>query len=562
MPRASAASRAGRAGRKQRDFGTCDCETDPFKRGCIPIPFLWGVYLGDEYHEFHTTTEFVVFVSELPMVLYAHNGGKFDYHYLKEYIEPNEKITVINGRLAKFRIGKCEFRDSLNLIPAPLSRFDKVKIDYAKLEKKVRHQHMAEISDYLRADCRILYEVIEAYFAEYGQSLTQAGAAMGLWRERFGGECFRQQTADEASVLRPYYFGGRVECFVTGEHHKKFKAIDRNSAYPNAMLSPHPISPRALVLDHMPTDSQLSASFVHLRCVSDGALPFREDNGSVSFPNDGETRDYYATGHEIIAGLSHNALRELHVYTARVHSALTTFEEYVHHFFSKRKEYKAAGNAALDYFCKIFLNALYGKFGADPDHYDEMLIADEENTQFWGERGYIGASQWGERYLMTRKLPEEMRNYYNVATASSITGQVRAEMFGALKSVVTPYYCDTDGIYCEDVGSTVIGSELGQWKLELQGSRFAIAGKKTYTFRANEKSKDLFTYNSDTADGGVWKVACKGAKLTPHQIIDVANGHEHTYSPIVPTYSIHHPKPRFIKRVIRSTGVLRTAQKN
>lgn len=549
--------------RGQSVWGTTDCETDPFLTGRVPEPFLWGVYLGGEYHQFDSTAEYIDYVSELDgFTLYGHNAGKFDYHYIRDHIREDEKITVINGRLAKFHIGKCEFRDSLNLIPAPLSRFDKTKIDYKKFERDVRHLHMEEISSYLLDDCRVLYDILEAYFAEYGQSLTQAGAAMRLWRTKFGGENFVQQTAAQATAMRPFYFGGRVECFISGHHRKRFVGIDMRSAYPKVMTDKHPLSPSGLAMDCMPSDSQLPASFVNLTCVSDGALPFREPDGSLSFPNDGQAREYHVTGHEIAAAMDYNAIRDIEVHVAFVFSMLMSFSDYVDYFFEMRKKYQASGNAALDYFCKIFLNALYGKFGADPDNYDEMLISSEENLEFWTQHGYVGAdgNNWGKgRYLMARQLPEELRHYYNVATASSITGQQRANMFRALRSVGTPYYCDTDGIFARDLGTLQLGKELGQWKLEIEGERFAIAGKKTYAMHANAPSDSFHSFDSDVPDHSIgkppgrWKVACKGAKLSPRRIIDIAEGREVEYAPAVPTYSIHRAKPVFINRKISRT---------
>lgn len=538
-----------------KHFGTTDCETDPFLEGRVPQPFLWGVYLDTQFHQFRKTEDYLAFISELDdTILYAHNGGKFDYHYLLDAIESDEKITIINGRLARFRIGKCEMRDSLNLIPAPLSRFEKTKIDYNKFEADVREQHMAEISNYLLDDCRILYNVLEQYFAEYGNSLTQAGSAMKVWKKRFGGENFLPQTEPQATAMRPYYFGGRVECLTYGEHRKPFVGVDRNSAYPHAMLSRHPISPSGTGIDTMPSDNDLPLSFVNLTCVSDGAFPLRMDDGSVTFPNDGVRREYHVTGHEIIAALEHDAVRDIDVHVALVFSMSMTFEEYVRYFFAKRQEYKALGNEALDYFCKIFLNALYGKFGADPENYDEMLICDEENIEYWLEHEYIGTQQFGKRFMMSRKLPEEKRHYYNVATAASITGMVRADMFRALRSVDNPYYCDTDGIYARGTGNLDLGSELGQWKLELKGRRFAIAGRKTYAFCGDDKSDKLHEIDSTEANGGRWKIACKGARLSPRRIIEVANGKDFEYSPIVPTYSIHRTAPTFIKRKISRTN--------
>ena len=120
----------------RREIAVADCETDPFKINRIPAPFVWGYYDGEIYKEFSTTKEFIEFVKNENKIIYAHNGGKFDWHFIKEYIEPEQKIMVINGRLASFKIGNCEFRDSYNLLPVPLSAYQKTEIDYNILDRK------------------------------------------------------------------------------------------------------------------------------------------------------------------------------------------------------------------------------------------------------------------------------------------------------------------------------------------------------------------------------------------------------------------------------------------
>lgn len=136
-------------------IGTIDCETDPFEPGLIVQPFLWGIYLYDgTYHEFASGDAVADFVSDKQLTLYAHNGGKFDYHFLRNHIESDEPISIIAGRLARCRIGECELRDSLNLFgQTRLADFSKKEIDYRKLRANVRHLHMPEIRDYLKYDC-------------------------------------------------------------------------------------------------------------------------------------------------------------------------------------------------------------------------------------------------------------------------------------------------------------------------------------------------------------------------------------------------------------------------
>jgi len=54
----------------------------------------------------------------------------------EDHINSDEPVMVINGRLARFRIGECEFRDSLNIFPnTRLADFGvKNEIDYALME--------------------------------------------------------------------------------------------------------------------------------------------------------------------------------------------------------------------------------------------------------------------------------------------------------------------------------------------------------------------------------------------------------------------------------------------
>ena len=46
-----------------------DSETDPFKHGRFPTPFIWGLYNGKHYYEFTNTDDFVVPCQEtIPMI--------------------------------------------------------------------------------------------------------------------------------------------------------------------------------------------------------------------------------------------------------------------------------------------------------------------------------------------------------------------------------------------------------------------------------------------------------------------------------------------------------------
>jgi hypothetical protein len=148
--------------------------------------------------------------------------------------------------------------------------------------------------------------------------------------------------------------------------------------------------------------------------------------------------------------------------------------------------------------------------------------------------------------------------YYNIATAASVTGFVRAYLYRALCTSDGAIYCDTDSIKARGFGSISIGNELGQWKKEFSGDYFAIAGKKLYADHITGKP---WTYDPKEEDKEkqTWKIASKGANLgrlenAPKIIESIANGETHRYNPDVPTFSFWRDKPVFIHRDLRATA--------
>ena len=292
--------------RTGRKIYALDCETDPFLEGRIPEPFLWGLYDGNIYEEFQTAELVVQRLQAESALVYAHNGGKFDYHYLRSHINTDESIMLIGGRLARFRIGVCEFRDSMNLFTFPLSAYQKETIDYALMEPGIRDDpnNRATISRYLRSDCVNLWDLIDEFFKDYGRNLTQAGAAMRTWSKMSKIQPPRQ-TVIQYETFRPFYFGGRVECFVRGHGVADFSVLDINSAYPHAMCSAHPFSTSAELVDTLPAVGDWGRVFVRLDAISKGALPWIEETGAVRklfFPHDETTVREWVFRHGLGAG--------------------------------------------------------------------------------------------------------------------------------------------------------------------------------------------------------------------------------------------------------------------
>lgn len=570
--------------RKRKSFWTIDAETDPFHNcqdpdcykchggGRIPIPFIWGLYNGDSdrYEEFHSGTELQGFLESLEQaeggtLFYAHNGGKFDYHYLRDSINSDEPILIINGRLSKFKIGDHEFRDSLNIFPnTRLKDFGiKSDIDYEKMEATVRHLHMPEISAYLRQDCAGLWEVIQKYRQQYGKQLTQAGASMKMWQKMSGIDAPRQ-TKSQYEAFKPYYYGGRVQCIQSGVANCDFEVYDINSAYPFAMLHQHPLSVSSTLSDSLPKKAdEIGPCLIRLRCASqNGALPLRRD-GDLYFPEDDRTvREYTITGWEYLAATDSNSLQNVEILDVHKFDQVVDFKKYIEHFFGLREECRKNGDVAGRTFGKYFMNSLYGKFGANCENYSDYVIASSDSLEEWTTKEYKIYKPWGDRFLMNRNPTEDELDdiqgkwrYYNIATAASVTGFVRAYLYRALAGADGPIYCDTDSIAAKSFKNLREGTELGAWKHELSCDSYAIAGKKLYAFHERGKSQE---YDPESEKEKNWKIASKGVnfaarKDAPSLISSIAQGRTYTHNPDVPTYTVTRDQPTFIPRMIRST---------
>src|SRR5690242_998675 len=198
-------------------IATIDLETDPFEYGKLVKPFCGGFYDGSRCITIWGLDCIDRLVETLgresePLVIYAHNGGRFDFFYFMPYIRDN--IRIINGRIVQATLGRHELRDSYAIMPFPLADYDKDSIDYEKMRAEVREQHRDEILKYLRKDLTALHELVTAFHSEFGDKLTIGSASMKQIKIRHkfavGGPAYDAQWRER------FYFGGRNQVFKSG----------------------------------------------------------------------------------------------------------------------------------------------------------------------------------------------------------------------------------------------------------------------------------------------------------------------------------------------------------
>lgn len=584
----------------KRPIAVIDCETDPFKHGRLPAPFVWGFYDGVDYVTFwgeDCTERLIEFLSDKKLMIFAHNGGKFDYFFLFPYLDKTN-IKIINGRISDAKIGDNIIRDSWNIIPMPLGGYKKIDIDYNKMEAENREANKAEILEYLEGDCVYLFDLVKSFVDRFGRKLTLAGVAMTELRKTLPDGIERLTTFND-SKLRPYYYGGRCQAFEIGRFQGNFKVFDINSAYPFAMLHNHP-DPTFNSWDIGQTLPKNPPYFATIKAVAKGCLPFRDEKeNSLTFPSDNVPRIYHVSGWEIIAGLETGALKILDVLEVRTPDKVMNFAPFVNQFYGEKKEGaakkkagKESGNKSQEdegfiqeLHAKLILNSSYGKFAQNALGYDDFQIVETgdwpvytESEIAWLKENNIDLNDQDHNRV---ELDENMRvihkiytwqyesdlapglelyrrpapdpnGFFNVGVAASITGFVRAYLWRSIHAAKRVLYCDTDSLICESFDGPQ-GVELGQWKLEASPNDVFIMGKKLYALWTGEGDADFSPYTTKEAKAMGWKMASKGVRLTPAEI---ARG-TLTDAPITwrndaPSYSLSRGV-NFLSRTVKKT---------
>lgn len=522
--------------RTEKKIAVMDTETDPFDGETIVAPFLVGFYHDEDWQYWWGETQeecinaYLAYIASIdePLLIYAHNGGNFDFYFLMPGWNAGHAPFIIDGRVVQTYFGSHEHRDSYKILPVPLSGYKKTEIDYGKMHRALRDTHADEIIDYLHDDCRYLYDLVIEYHREFGDRITIGSTALPLLKSFHG---FETLHASLDNQFRKYYFGGRVQCFEVGELHGKFQIYDVNSEYPAVMRDcRHPVG------NHFTLSKRIgpSTQFACIEAVNMGALPSRADNGSLDFTV--ERGVFFATIHEINAGLETGTLKIIRVKHAWDCAETTTFDAFVNHFYAARMGARESGNKILDLFYKLILNSAYGKFAQDPSDYKQYYMTDGDWPDVDGEWD-IASAQDGH-YIWERPSPRNFSGFKNVATAASITGAARALLLRGISAAVRPIYCDTDSLVCEHFTGDVDPNKLGAWKHEGTIDQAAIAGKKLYA---------LFLR------GELIKKASKGGRLTGDEILTIARGGEVEYHNPVPKFSLD-KEATFVTRTFRRTN--------
>lgn len=534
---------------------TTDVETDPFAYGEKVYPFCCCIFSDDVSKRFwgdNCVPQMMEWIREhVPpgSIIYAHNGGRFDFFYFLDYFDKqSDSLVIVHNRIVQAKLeGGQVLRDSFKLFPFSLATYKKTEIDYSKFTRDRRELFRDEILDYLEDDCRDLYELVTAYWEEFGDSLTIGTTAFKRLKEMYDvgpelGYAWDKHLRDN------YYFGGRVERYKIGVFEDgPYKIFDLNSAYPFAMRDYRHPSGVPRFGDRISEDT----FFLRVSGHNYGAFPRRTEKGLTFAEGTGV---FCVSIHEFNTAVELGKFKPFRVLQTVDFARSINFEEFVTLYYGKRISADAIGDKLRKLLYKYFLNNSYGKFSINPENYKDFCITSDQEemplclckTRKCKCDGWRATMHLTHHKMIMWERPTKQVRRMNIATGASITGATRSLLMRGLANADCPMYCDTDSIVAKGLSGVPFSStNLGAWKLECTGDVLAIGGRKMYALFETDRGCEY-----EMGFSRCLKSASKGVNLGPDQIIQVARGETVLYNQAAPVFRLD-GSIDFIQRNVR-----------
>ncbi len=457
--------------------------------------------------------------------LYFHNlkfDGEFIIHWLlshkfqhekdKRNNGPNTFNTLISDRGMFYSIeiiwdneikpgtnNRTKIYDSLKVLPFSVDKvakaFDlpisKLKIDYDEYREPGHILTQQEV-DYIKNDVAIIAKALPHLFDQKLNKMTQGSNALADYKKVIGKKHFEKWFPildyEVDKQIRQSYKGG----FTYLNPIFKKKDLDRgivldvNSLYPSVMydcLLPYG-EPVAFTgrykkdTDYPLYTQMISCSFR----IKKNHIPTIQIKNNLAF----RPTEYLenSNGEEIVLTLCNPDLylflQHYDVFNLewlggwKYKASSGMFTKYIDKWYKIKEQATIEGNEPLRTLAKLMLNALYGKFGTNPNVRSKIPYLDENG-------------------LVKYKLGEkETRDPVYIPVATFVTSYARNKTISSAQKVYDRFvYADTDSLHligtdipeCLDVHQ----SRLGAWKHESTFEKARFLRQKTYIEQINEK---------------------------------------------------------------------------
>jgi len=363
--------------------------------------------------------------------------------------------------------------------------------------------------DYCRRDVEIMVEAMKLWWRrikewELGNfAVTLASQCMNAYRHRFmHTPIFIDNNTKAAEVGRKSYLGGRNEAFYIGEIPERVWCLDINSMYPYIMKNysmPYRlattrtnITPEALALA---LETYLIVADVELE-VTEPVIPIRYE-GRTTWPLG--SFNAALTTPELRYALENGMVKRVNYAAFYLWDFI--FSDYVDFFYSERMKARAEGDTATEGIVKLFLNALYGKFGQRGQKWELVGEAEDLDVRYYDY--YNSTSGELIKYRQFAGVLEQLQGAAESrdsfpAIAAHVTSYARMYLWRLMNAAgrENVFYTDTDSLMVNETGyenlkSLVQADTLGALKLEWESDNVTIHGLKDYVVDSTVKIKGI-----------------------------------------------------------------------
>lgn len=338
---------------------------------------------------------------------------------------------------------------------------------------------------------------------------TRAGQAKLIYTQKYEKKRIKYHNEpDIQAIERPSYFGGFTECFRVGDISGNVHQIDANSLYPSVMSNRwYPCEVINTSLDD--SDNTGIVSRNPHRMIAEVYLNSRKNSYPVRCMEGavfvrGKVRTVLA-GPELKRAVRAGDVDHITNYVEYRMEPL--FTDFVRDFYKMRMEAKEQGNEIFDYFYKLVMNSLYGKFGQLTAEWEFTGACDPGTVYSQGfsvnhETGDLEETRIlaGSTYRRSTQV-DHPKSF--VAIASFVTSYAREHMREIRESLPpkSAYYQATDSLYVNDdafeelgVRGLIDSKTLGRFKHEDSYTSFHIKNihnldKGSKKIRGSIKSK-------------------------------------------------------------------------
>ena len=475
-----------------------------------------------EYRRFATVGEFWKLAlskvqSKMPLYMVSHNAG-YDFENLHIFDHLGaagfEMYSIYLGNLSvimRFRRGKEKIilLDNCNFFTGSLASLGEA-IGLHKLDVDPLDMTEAEADPYCKRDVEILvklwqfyYEFLEVHdLGSWGS--TVPSQAFRAYRHRFmPHKIVIHADLDALEIERAAYHGGRTSVFWQGASDGEMRyKLDVNSMYPYVMeREQYPAvfygTRDGLTIEALTKKMERFAVVARVTVNTDiPVYPVKHENHLIYPVGRFDTE---LSTPEVKFAIEHGHIERVH--TVALYEQAPLFGEYVKFFYSLKAHYHETGEGAFYLMCKLYLNALYGKFGQKSETWERF---DDPPEEIKLARVYYNSrtkETWrlypfGDQVWKARSSGEARHSA--PAIAAHVTAYARLYLWELMTKAGAGnvYYCDTDSIITNDAGLAALADKmdparLGALKIEEQSARLEILAPKHYRMGDDWKRKGI-----------------------------------------------------------------------